>query len=184
MKNFIISIAAQDHPGIVAGISEAIKELSGNIEAASQTVHQGYFAMILLGRFPREVDEDAIGRTINARAGADLNVYVTEYRPPKSQDSAEKQPFIVTSLGPDQPGILRAITSYLSSRNINIDDLYAKVQGNDFIVICQVAVPNDIDVYMIQADLEAIGQERGLTVQMQHENIFVATNELRFGRVS
>ncbi len=32
---------------------------------------------------------------------------------------------------------------------------------------------------MMQADLEQMGQELGFTVKLQHENIFVATNQLR-----
>ncbi len=31
----------------------------------------------------------------------------------------------------------------------------------------------------MQADLEQMGQELGFTVKLQHENIFVATNQLR-----
>jgi hypothetical protein len=32
---------------------------------------------------------------------------------------------------------------------------------------------------MLQADLEQMGLELGFTVKLQHENIFVATNQLR-----
>lgn len=183
MNRFIISIAAEDHPGIVAGVGEGVLELNGNIEAASQTVHQGYFAMILLCRFPQEQEIDGICKAIKKAAGSDLNVFITPYNSKIKSLPISTQSFIVTSIGPDQPGILEAITSYLASKNINIDDLYAKIHDKDFIVICQVAVPEELDVYMIQADLEAIGEKEGLCVQMQHENVFVATNDLRFGRI-
>ena len=32
---------------------------------------------------------------------------------------------------------------------------------------------------MLQADLEQMGDELGFTVKIQHENVFVATNQLR-----
>ncbi len=32
---------------------------------------------------------------------------------------------------------------------------------------------------MMQTDLQQIGQELGFTVKLQHENVFVATNQLR-----
>jgi hypothetical protein len=52
------------------------------------------------------------------------------------------------------------------------------------VAICQVSVPAELDVGMLQADLEASGRDMHFTAHMQHENVFVATNELRFGRVT
>ena len=46
-------------------------------------------------------------------------------------------------------------------------------------LIGQVEVPAQWDIRMMQADLEQMGQELGFTVKLQHENIFVATNQLR-----
>jgi glycine cleavage system transcriptional repressor len=183
MGQYILSITAQDRPGIVADVSRAIYELSGNIKAASQTVHQGYFAMIVLCRLSKESSPDTIGEHIQARAETDLHVYVTEYQPTSNQPDTRGQSFIVTSVGPDQPGILHALASYLSSKKINIDDLYCCVKETDFIVICQVTIPENLDVSMLQMDLEAVGQQRGFETHLQHENIFNATNELRFGRM-
>jgi glycine cleavage system transcriptional repressor len=183
MIQYIISITAQDRPGIVAGVSEAVLALKGNIEAASQTVHQGYFAMILLCTFSEGVTKEDVISWINAQAGSDLHVFAILYQEPPRQPDSPIQHFIVTARGPDKPGILHALSSYLASKNINIDDLYACVEGGDFVVICQVSVPAALDVYMLQTDLEAAGESLGLSLNMQHENIFTATNELRFGRV-
>jgi len=183
MGQYILSITAQDRPGIVADVSQAIFELSGNIEAASQTVHQGYFAMIVLCRLSKEISPATINKQIHAHAGTDLHVYVTEYQPAPNQPDNTGQTFIVTSVGPDQPGILQALANYLAAKNINIDDLYCCVKEADFIVICQVTIPEDLDVSMLQMDLEAVGQQRGFETHLQHENIFNATNELRFGRI-
>jgi len=46
-------------------------------------------------------------------------------------------------------------------------------------LIGQVEVPTRWDIRMLQADLEQMGQDLGFTVKLQHENIFVATNQLR-----
>ncbi len=182
MVRYIMSITAQDRPGIVAGVSEAAAELGGNVEAASQTVHQGYFAMMVLWSLPDEVSKEALIQQVHERAGANLHVFAADYRPSQPAPVGDKQAFIVTSIGPDKPGILRTLSSYLASRQINIDDLYAVVKDGDFLVICQVSVPGDVDVFMLQADLEAVGEELGVAVQMQHEDIFVATSELSLRR--
>ena len=179
MTCYIISITAQDRPGIVSGVSQAICRLDGNIEAASQTVHQGYFAMIIKAAFNPDVCADKLTDLIQQLAGNDLHVYLTPYiAPAVSEQSEQKQSFIVTALGPDKPGVLQSLTTYLASKNINIDDLYCCVEHDDFQVICQVSVPAHLDVFMLQTDLETLGKSLDFAIHMQHENIFVATNEL------
>jgi len=185
MAQYIMSITAQDRSGIVAGVSDAILALKGNLEAASQTVHQGYFAMILLCAFPDTIVEQEVTRLIREKAGSDLHVFITTYQtswPMKT--NCQTQSFIVTAVGPDKPGILHQLSAYLASKDINIDDLYACIDGNDFIVICQVSVPSDLDIFILQSDLDNFGKSKGFTAHMQHENIFVATNELRLGKIS
>lgn len=183
MTRYIISITAQDRSGIVAAVSRALFDLSGNIEAASQTVHQGYFAMIMLCAFEQASQPDEISRKINAQADTDLHVYVTQYQLPVTQEqTSETETFIVTTVGADKPGILQAVSEYLGAQQINIDDLYCCVQAGEFVLICEVSVPQGQDVEWLQAGLEEVGRQRGFTTHMQHENIFVATNELRFKR--
>ena len=179
MVRYIMSITAQDRAGIVAKVSGALLELGGNVEAASQTVHQGYFAMIVLCGFEAAgPSAEGLREAVLKEAGADLHVYVTEYRAARQAAGAEMQGFIVTAVGADRPGILCALANYLASKEINIDDLYGYIDGENFVVICQVSVPVELDVFMLQADLEAVGAEGKFRVNMQHENIFVATNEL------
>jgi len=184
MASYIMSITARDRSGIVAGLSEALLAIGGNIVAASQTVHQGYFAMIINCDFPGEaVDIEKLTDLIHQKGGADLHVYITDYRPPVSSGGAgNSQSFIVTSLGPDKPGLLHSLTTYLAGRDINIDDLYCCVDKGNFVVICQVSVPAGLDIFSLQTDLEEAGRQRGVVINMQHENIFVATNELPMKR--
>ena len=51
------------------------------------------------------------------------------------------QGFILTIFGPDRKGVIRRVTGYLASRSVNIDDLYAYVEGDDFRLIAQLQVP-------------------------------------------
>ena len=99
-----------------------------------------------------------------------------------SPAKAAKEPsdrFVVSAFGQDQPGIVRRFSQYLASKDINIVDLYGDRTGDDFVLIGQVEVPSHWDIRLMQSDLEQMGQELGFTVKFQHENIFVATNELR-----
>ena len=182
MVKYIMSVTAQDRAGIVAGISAAGLELNGNIIAASQTVHQGYFSMMILWDVPDEVTCDQLNQAVSDQLGPAVHVYVMPYQQPQPKPADQNQPFIVTCIGPDRPGILRELAHYLSSRQINIDDLYACVEHDEFIVICEVSIPVGLDVFMIQADLESVGRSLGVAIQMQHEDVFIATNELSLHR--
>ena len=87
--------------------------------------------------------------------------------------------FVITAFGHDRPGVVRSFSQYLAAKDINIVDLYGDLRGDDFVLIGQVEVPVHWDIRLMQADLEQMGQELGFTVKLQHENIFVATNQLR-----
>ena len=177
MPRYIVSITACDRSGIIAGISQGIVDLGGNIHAASQTVHQGYFAMIILVQFEREItDTEIADRIVSSTGRSDLHVYAAPYRPPAPEPDESGSPFIVTSIGPDKPGILNTLSKYLANRGVNIDDLYCVVEEGNFVVICQVTIPAAVDVFTLQTDLEAVGRKGGFSVTMQHENIFEKTN--------
>ena len=87
--------------------------------------------------------------------------------------------FVITAFGKDQPGIVRRFSQYLAGKDINIVDLYGDRPGEEFVLVGQLEVPKRWDIRMLQADLEQMGDELGFTVKLQHENVFVATNQLR-----
>ena len=72
MERYIISIVGQDRSGIVASVSQAIFDLKGNIEAASQTVHQGYFTMIVKCAFDTAINAEKLTDVIRKGPGDDF----------------------------------------------------------------------------------------------------------------
>jgi glycine cleavage system transcriptional repressor len=183
VTEYILSVAARDRSGIVAELSGALFELGGNIVTATQTVLHGYFAMIVLCTMDESVAPEDIRNKIGERVRSDLNLYLTR-RQPAVTEPDETRTYVITLIGPNRPGVLHALASYLASKQINIDDLRCQTTGDRFVVICQVSVPRHLDVGMLQADLEETGRDLRFTVHMQHQNVFLATNELRFGRAT
>ena len=115
----------------------------------------------------------------SARSG--LQVMVTPFAPKPAYPVGQGlERFVVTAFGKDKPGIIRRFTEYMAGKDINIIDLYGSKGGEEFMLIAQVEVPGRWSVRMIQDDLEEMGREEGFTVRFQHENVFVATNQLRF----
>lgn len=183
---YVLDVMAEDHPGIVAAVSQAVESLGGNIDSCSQTVLSGYFTLIMIVSLPEQIPPDELAERVRTAEGAGRPYQVMVYPWKPQPGSAVAEPtdrFVITAFGQDQPGIVRRFSQYLASKDINIVDLYGHRESEEFVLIGQVEVPKRWDVRMMQADLEELGHELGFTVKLQHENVFVATNQLRFTRL-
>ena len=182
---YVLNVMSDDHPGIVAAVSNAVESLGGNIDACSQTVLGGYFTLIMIVSVPSPVDSESLADRVRG-AESSGSAYQVLVRPaldapsPTTKEASDR--FVISAFGEDQPGIVRRFSQYLASKDINIVDLYGDRTGNEFVLIGQVEVPTRWDVRMMQADLEQMGKELGFTVKLQHEGIFLATNQLRLPR--
>lgn len=175
----VVTVMASDRVGIIAEVTQAVSELGGNINELSQTVMRGYFTIILSVTFPTDMTHDRIRELIEQKgARGELLVSVKDYVG-SAQSALEGDRFILTTRGADQPGIIRQVTGYLAHKSINIEDCYAYVEGDGFVMILEVTIPHEWDVRQLQLDLESLGSEIGLSAHLQHENIFLATNEVR-----
>lgn len=177
---YVLNVMSDDHPGIVAAVTEAVESLGGNIDACSQTVLGGYFTLIMIVSFPELVEPEKLTAKVRSAPanGGDYQVMVRRTAPVvPASELADR--FVITAFGKDQPGIVRRFSQYLAGKDINIVDLYGDLRGDEFVLIGQLEVPAHWDIRMLQADLEQMGSELGFTVKLQHENVFVATNQLR-----
>ncbi len=182
---YVLDVMSDDHPGIVAAVSNAIESLGGNIDSCSQTVLGGYFTLIMIVSLPEPIEPGELAERVR-RSESLGSEYQVMARPvlPTNRFSPEEEldRFVITAFGKDQPGIVRRFSQYLAGKDINIVDLYGDRTGEDFVLIGQLEVPKHWDISMLQADLEQMGDELGFTVKLQHENVFVATNQLRLTR--
>jgi glycine cleavage system transcriptional repressor len=179
---YVLDVMSDDHPGIVAAVTTAVESLGGNIDACSQTVLGGYFTLIMIVSTPDSVDPERLAEQVrlSSTSNSPFQVLARRAIPPESLAPTEKcGRFVITAFGKDQPGIVRRFSQYLAGRDINIVDLFGDRRGEEFVLIGQLEVPSHWDIRMLQTDLEQMGQELGFTVKLQHENVFVATNQLR-----
>lgn len=182
---YVLNVTAEDRPGIVAAVSQAVAAAGGNIDAASQTVLGGHFTLIMIVSFPAPADEKSLLDDLTRRNGRDtgLGVQIRPYRPEADNPIIpDGENFVITCFGPDTPGVIFRFSSLLADKGINIVDLYGHLDDGQFVLISQVQIPRRWDLAMLQADLEQLGREQGYTVRLQHENIFIATNQLRLTR--
>ena len=80
---------------------------------------------------------------------------------------------IVTVIGKDRVGIIARVCTFLAENNINILDINQSiVQGffNMMMIVDAQNTPKDFSVLV--DEIEKVGDELGVKIKMQHEDIF------------
>jgi ACT domain-containing protein len=91
----------------------------------------------------------------------------------KSEDAAKELVFI-TVIGKDRKGIVATISGFLFQQDINIEDITQRVMTDGYFVMTMLVDVKDARIKMdeMAKAFEKIGDELGMKVQLQHENIF------------
>jgi len=154
IKNLVISALGNDKPGLVNQLSKAILDQAGNISESPMMVLGGEFAIMLLVTG----NQDCINN-INSKleeTGNTLGLTITA-KETKTQESKQKRlPYQVTVVSMDHPGIVHNITDFLSTRNLNIEEIETKTYpaahtGTPmFSLEITISVPADSSVKMLR----------------------------------
>ena len=80
---------------------------------------------------------------------------------------------IVTALGVDKHGLLAAVATTIAECDANVDDVSQTVTGGMFTMIMFVSFLDDETTLAdLQAALAKTGEQTGLQITVQHEDIF------------
>lgn len=89
---------------------------------------------------------------------------------------------IITTTGKDRVGIIAAVSNAAAERNLNIVDVSQTLMDNFFTMIMRVQLPTagdePVDMGDLQAHLAATGEQLGVDVRIQAEDLFTAMNEI------
>lgn len=80
---------------------------------------------------------------------------------------------VITVIGHDKVGIIARVSNILADAKINILDISQTIMQNMFTMIMLVNIescPESFD--SIAKKLESAGEEMGLSIRIQHEDIF------------
>ena len=183
MTQAVISVLGEDRPGIIAAVSQALLDAGCNIRSVSQTLLQAVFGALFVVAMPEEVDEAALAHTLTtALDGLDLDVIVHAYPAGAAASRPHAEPFVVTTHGPDRPGIVAAVSGVLSRHGVNVTDLQAVFEGGDRpeanAMIFQVDVPDSVSLAALKADLASAAERLGLELNVQHRRPFEIMNRI------
>ena len=123
-KSLVISALGNDKPGIVNELSKTILDQGGNISDSRMTILGGEFAMMLLVSGNQECIDNIIAKLEETGEKLNLTLIAKETQ---TQDSKQKRlPYLVNVVSMDNPGIIHNISDFLSSRDLNIEEIETK----------------------------------------------------------
>ena len=80
---------------------------------------------------------------------------------------------VITVIGKDRVGIIYSVSNILAQANINILDISQTIMQDIFTMIMLVDISNSENNFVEISDkLENLGKELGLSIRIQHEDIF------------
>jgi len=93
--------------------------------------------------------------------------------------NVDKELLFITVIGQDKKGIVARISGLLYERNINIEDISQGVMQGYFVMTMLVDLREaTADLENISHVLQQLGDEMGLRIQLQHQNIFKAMHRI------
>jgi glycine cleavage system transcriptional repressor len=181
-KQMIISVMSKDRPGIIADITGAIYQLGGDVADLNQTVLCGYLTMILSVSFEPDVTkEDLLAAISHIKTGCKFEVSIKELDAGQLDEEMRppEETYILTVQGPNKSGIVHGISLFCFNHNINILDLATTLRNDQYTMALQLDLRHCISsLDTLQHELEAYSQQSGLSILMQHNDIFQVTNEV------
>lgn len=86
---------------------------------------------------------------------------------------------VVTVTGSDHRGIIAKVSGYLFEHGVNIEDISQTILGEQFAMIMKVDTSESReDVALLADGLEKLGLEIGMSVRIQHADIFDAMHNI------
>lgn len=86
---------------------------------------------------------------------------------------------VVTVTGKDKKGIIAKISSYLSEEGANVEDISQTIMGEYFAMIMIVDLSETKkELAELAKDCQELGKKIGMSVYIQHEDIFNAMHNV------
>lgn len=168
MRTLVVSVIAEERPGLVAELASTVAEHGGNWLESQMGQLAGKFAGAVL----IEVEGDRVEElTAALRSLSEISVVdVSETSGAAGGPAAE--PVGLHVVGQDQPGIVREVTRALADRGLSIQDFHtstsAAPMSGDRLFEAQavVGLPAGSDLTDLHTALDDVSAELSLDIQL------------------
>jgi len=157
MHDVIVTSVGADRPGIVASLTRVVRELGGNLEDCRASHLCGAFAVALLLNVPDEVSAADVKSAL-APVAAELEMSLSVGPVEHEDDHDAHDRCMISVYGPDQPGIVSAMTTAISAQGANIVELSSRALGNPAIYVLgiEVELPDGLTAKALQSRLTPV----------------------------
>ena len=179
MREVAVTAVGSDRPGIVAAITEALRDLGGNLADCRAALLAGSFAIVVVAALPDGVSDDDLRAALaEGSAGLGLGVWVgpAAVRAPSHPNGgpnggADGGRCIVSVYGADHPGIVAAVSRSVADLDVNIVDLSSRVVGDPAIYVLglEVELPAGMTAADLEARLQPVAQAQGVELAVEAE---------------
>jgi len=168
--SIVLTVVADDHPGIVEELSDALATHGGNWTESSMMTLAGKFAGILLAHVPEE-RADSFLRVLDSLEVGGMQIVAQRSDAPAHPDSTRE--YSIELVGQDRPGIVHEITGVLSRFGINVQELETTVQSASmsgeslFIAHARILVPDDVPMEKLREEMEELANELMVDIELE-----------------
>jgi glycine cleavage system transcriptional repressor len=155
-----VTVLGDDRPGIVADVTSALAGLGCNLEDSTMTLLRGHFAMVVLVRSERSLDEVSASLRSLTESG-DLAVDVRSL-PEHGDAGVPGTAYTLHVHGADRPGIVAAMTNVVARHGGNIVDLGTRLGDGMYVLVAEFLLPSAYAVDAVEEDLATVAQEIGV----------------------
>jgi phosphoserine phosphatase len=171
---YVISVIGEDQVGLVSEVTQLLFKRDLNIVDIEQTVIHSQFTMVLLVQplrrpFQLHVIQKELQHLAKRR---EMNITVTPLREFRGLRLAEtKNPYVLTIVGSDRPGVVAAISSTLAEHHCNIERIKMIARG-EFLGMEMWIDLRDADLSLLRDDFLEVARRTGMDIIVQPESTF------------
>ena len=160
--SIVLTIIADDHPGIIQAVSTVLTHHGGNWTQSSMSSLAGQFAGILLASVPEENTEACLAELQGLESsGLEVIAHVSD----EVVGVQKTNTCVLDLVGNDHPGIVNEITTLLARHKVSVQEFETTIEGASmgggdlFKATAKLVIPETADIDLLETELEDLAND-------------------------
>jgi glycine cleavage system regulatory protein len=174
VRALVLTVIGEDRPGLVEALAQLISQHEGSWNESRMARLAGHFAGVVQVHLPEEHADGLISALPGlAEQGLQASVVDSDW---SLVNVDRRDTFRLELVGQDRPGIVREISSALSSLGVSVQDLRTVVESAPmsgerlFRAMAELAPPPDLELETVRAALERLADELMVDVTLEENS--------------
>ncbi len=167
--NLVLTVIADDKPGLVESLSQTIAANSGNWLESSMSQLAGKFAGVLRV----SVADDKVDKLIEELNGLSTQLKIVIERASEVNTGGPSKMVELNLVGNDRPGIIKEISAAISAMGVNVERLNTECTpapmsaDSLFRAKATLEVPENVQIEQLQMELERLADDLIVEIEIQ-----------------